>query len=403
MRTGSHDTQAALQDIEELWQVIQRKALQPTPEPRDLAVHFPFALDALRLQAAQGAELREDDLFAIQTDPPLTVEDRPRAADSNTQRQQHQHGGCEQQHHRGDADVAAALDQFIGAGKGRLADADHRKPAHVLQPPLHDVRPHHVGHEEQRCRGALQPVDERPHAGLRRHGQSDVDLAYPEFVHIAGHFVYATQPLHPRLGLQAAILPVVEIAHHGPSRRVALSHRLRRPQPQGAAANHHGLAARVVSSLLAPHESAQQHQSHPVQHGRHQHPFPNQGPVQFIQTSGDVGAQAQNAQQQGPIQRNVQRHLQRFATQAGSPGESQRNDEQRQGRRPRTEWPPTPDMQRIPAGDDDQGLQYRRQQRGDGLRRGKERTQTGRVVGGEAVKRRHVDDCRCETLDLFGP
>ena len=78
---------------------------------------------------------------------------------------------------RGEHDVADALDELVGAGERRLADADHRHAVHVLQPALDDADAEHVGHEEERCRRVLQLLEQLDDARLRAERQGDVDLA----------------------------------------------------------------------------------------------------------------------------------------------------------------------------------------------------------------------------------
>ena len=64
-----------------------------------------------------------------------------------------------------------ALDQLVGAGERRLADADHRHAVHVLQPALDDADAEHVGHEEQRRGRALQLLEQLDDARLRAERQ----------------------------------------------------------------------------------------------------------------------------------------------------------------------------------------------------------------------------------------
>ena len=176
VRPGSDDAHAALHDIDELRQLVERGPAHECPEPGHALVGLAALPDGVTVFGdGHGAELVDDDFFAVEAVAALPEDRRPgcRELDRQREQQEQRRGQCEDEERQDD--IARALDQAVDAGKRRIADPDDRHAAHRVYAPLDQIGDEHVGDEIHRGSRVAQRFEQRQDARLRSHRQRQID------------------------------------------------------------------------------------------------------------------------------------------------------------------------------------------------------------------------------------
>ena len=171
VRARTHNAHAALEHVDELWQLITGGAAQQGTQWRDASV----VLGGLRNVVAvfgdgHGAKFVDDDFFAIQPAAALLEDDGAGGTGLDSHRNDEQQRRNQDQDQRCQDDVAQALDGAVSAGERGLADRDHGHAADRVRMRLDQVGDKHVGHKVDRSSRVFKFVKDVQNAWLRGHG-----------------------------------------------------------------------------------------------------------------------------------------------------------------------------------------------------------------------------------------
>ncbi len=375
MRPRADDAHAPLQHVDELRQLVERRAAQEGTERRDARIAPGGLPDHVAVvHRPHRAELVDDDLLAVQPVAALPEDHGPGRRQLDADRDQQEQRRDQHEDDRRQHDVADPLDQLVRAGERRLADADDRYAVDVLQAALDDADAEHVGHEVDRRRRALHRLEQLDDARLRTERQRDVDIVDRMLADVRRRLLQRAQALRHRIGMQPFVGAVVEVADEVDPVVAAREQRVRRLHAERPGPHDHGRAP-VLRQGGPPARAAPADRDREQLHRRRDDPPPDEHvPVEEAETGRRVPAQQQDQQEADPGRRNAHRRSQHRVLEAVAARERQSDHEQAEGQVRALDRVIEPPGHADVHGDRDRRLQQRRHQRADRLRRAEERT-----------------------------
>src|SRR6266498_1404604 len=136
--TGADEAHLAPEDVEHLGDLVDREAPQRAADPRDAwivadleqrAADFVRTFELALLLGGAGdhrPELQHPELPLAEPDAAVAVEDRPGRRELDRERDQEPQGKADEDDESADGEVEPALDDPVGAGKGRLPQLEQR-------------------------------------------------------------------------------------------------------------------------------------------------------------------------------------------------------------------------------------------------------------------------------------
>src|SRR5882762_4929035 len=170
------DAHAALEHVEKLGQLVERELPQKRAETGYAPVVARGLLDDISIfEHGHRAELVDDDLLAVESVAALLEQRRPGRAQLYADCNDEHEGQYQGEDRRCKDDVAHALDQTVDPVEGGFAGGEDRNAADRIHARLDQIEQEDVRHEVDRGRRVVQLVEQLENAGLRSHGQRDVD------------------------------------------------------------------------------------------------------------------------------------------------------------------------------------------------------------------------------------
>lgn len=176
MGTRADDAHAALQDVDELGQLVERGFADERAERGNAAIATARLPDAVAVLAnPHGAEFVDHDFLPVEPVATLLENDRAGRGELHADGDGDQDRPDQEQDEACDDDIADALADAGHAQGGRLGQRDDGHAVDVIDARLNQVGHEDVRYEIDRSGGVAQRVEQRERARLRSHGQGDVD------------------------------------------------------------------------------------------------------------------------------------------------------------------------------------------------------------------------------------
>src|SRR3954466_1036711 len=176
MRSRADDTHAALQNVDELRQLVQRRLAQKSTQ----RCHAMIIACGLRdlvtvLEYLHGAKLVDQNLFAVEAVTSLPEQHRSARSQLYRQGDRQHEGRYQNQNQRRENDVAGTLDKPVCAVEWRFTYGKHRNAADRFHARLDKVVQKNIRHKIHRRSCVMKVTQQSQNARLRSHGQRDVN------------------------------------------------------------------------------------------------------------------------------------------------------------------------------------------------------------------------------------